>query len=29
MCRRLSDLLTVIYRDKFEKLQSPLEQLGL
>lgn len=27
--RRLSDLLTVIYRDKFEKLQSPLEQLGL
>ncbi|MBO5986186.1 MAG: DUF402 domain-containing protein, partial [Lachnospiraceae bacterium] len=27
--RRLNELLTVIYRDKFEKLQSPLEQLGL
>ena len=27
--RRLHDLLTMIYRDKFERLQSPLEQLGL
>ena len=27
--RRLNELLTVIYRDKFEKLQSPLKQLGL
>lgn len=27
--RRLNDLLTTIYRDKFDRLQSPLEQLGL
>lgn len=27
--RRLNDLLTLIYRDKFDRLQSPLEQLGL
>ena len=27
--RRLHDLLTLIYRDKFERLQNPLEQLGL
>ena len=27
--RRLHDLLTLIYRDKFERLQTPLEQLGL
>ena len=27
--RRLNDLLTLIYRDKFEKLVSPLEELGL
>lgn len=27
--RRLHDLLTLIYRDKFERLQSPLERLGL
>lgn len=27
--RRLNDLLTMIYRDKFDRLQSPLEQLGL
>lgn len=27
--RQLHDLLTIIYRDKFERLQSPLEQLGL
>lgn len=27
--RRLNDLLTMIYRDRFDRLQSPLEQLGL
>ena len=27
--RRLNDLLTMIYRDKFDRLQSPLEQLEL
>lgn len=27
--RRLNELLSVIYRDKFDRLQSPLEQLGL
>lgn len=27
--RRLNDLLTIIYRDRFDRLQSPLEQLGL
>lgn len=27
--RRLNELLTMIYRDKFDRLQSPLEQLGL
>lgn len=27
--RRLNDLLTTIYRDRFDRLQSPLEQLGL
>lgn len=26
---RLNSLLTMIYRDKFDRLQSPLEQLGL
>lgn len=27
--RRLGDLLSLIYRDKFDRLQSPLEQLGV
>ena len=27
--RRLNDLLAIFYRDKFERLQTPLEQLGL
>ena len=27
--RRLNELLTIIYRDRFDRLQSPLEQLGL
>ena len=27
--RRLNDLLAIIYRDKFERLQTPLGQLGL
>lgn len=27
--RRLNDLLSMLYRDKFDRLQSPLEQLGL
>lgn len=27
--RRLNELLSIIYRDKFDRLQSPLEQLGL
>lgn len=27
--RRLNDLLSIIYRDKFDRLQSPLEQLGI
>lgn len=27
--RRLNELLSMIYRDKFDRLQSPLEQLGL
>ncbi len=27
--RRLDELLTMIYRDKFDRLQSPLEQLEL
>ena len=27
--RRLNDLLTILYRDRFDRLQSPMEQLGL
>ncbi|MBP5222066.1 MAG: DUF402 domain-containing protein [Lachnospiraceae bacterium] len=27
--RRLNDLLTILYRDRFDRLQSPLEQMGL
>ena len=27
--RRLNDLLSLVYRDKFDQLQAPLELLGL
>ena len=27
--RRLNDLLTILYRDRFDRLQSPMEQMGL
>ncbi|MBO4292699.1 MAG: DUF402 domain-containing protein [Lachnospiraceae bacterium] len=27
--RKLNDLLTILYRDRFDRLQSPMEQLGL
>jgi len=27
--RQLNNLITIIYRDKFDRLQSPLEKSGL